>query len=174
MHARLFAWARLTFVITVFVSRLRAGFFSLSPLVDPCVTALAEKVSCSCKQIYINATERRVCALLEILLSAILGELWQRRDRMYRSLLLFTFTHLLLGFISIGVGIAWLVLLFTNEDFRNDKLPRFTYLVTLPEIVCGFLVSLLYLLHCIGLCWVLSLGLCWVLCLGLCWVLCLG
>jgi len=49
---------------------------------------------------------------------------------------------MILGIISLGFGIAWMILHFTADDFQDDRLPSYAYLAMLPEIVCGFMVSI--------------------------------
>lgn len=49
---------------------------------------------------------------------------------------------MILGIISLGFGIAWMILHFTADDFQDDRLPSYAYLAMLPEIVCGFMILL--------------------------------
>ncbi|XP_067946746.1 uncharacterized protein [Watersipora subatra] len=55
------------------------------------------------------------------------------------SMILLSASHIILGFICLAVGTAWIILSFEHESFIDDRLPSFAFIVTLPEIICGFL-----------------------------------
>ncbi|XP_067946745.1 uncharacterized protein [Watersipora subatra] len=80
------------------------------------------------------------------------------------SMILLSASHIILGFICLAVGTAWIILSFEHESFIDDRLPSFAFIVTLPEIICGFLI---FISGCIGICVkhkTSNLGLTYIIC----------
>ena len=72
--------------------------------------------------------------------------------KMGRAIRILSCVHLALGLLCLGFGIPWIVLMLTDDRFKNENLPRWAYMVTLPEIVFGFLVCFAYILKMLDFC----------------------